>query len=180
MDTQWASFNDTMTRRDSSAIAELESTQFSFDEVPSTDPAIEYCLMLAMANMGVYLRARGQNFDGSGWRTNAPRARFFIVTDSNQKALSRIGFLAVRQEPDSTNGLHIGDIQIEPRAQNRGAGSAAIAFAESLATSQGKTELTLNVFRDNPAIGLYERKGFVTIDRGFDKFKMRKVLRSVD
>jgi ribosomal protein S18 acetylase RimI-like enzyme len=180
MDARWASFNDTTTRRVASVRAEFDGSRFSFNEVPSTDPAIDYCLMLAMANMGMYLRARGQNFDGSGWRTNAPRARFFLIADSAIQGMAQIGFLAVRQEPDSPNGLHIGDVQIEPRAQNRGAGSAAIAFAESQALSQGRTELTLNVFRDNPAISLYERKGFVTIDRGFDKFKMRKVLHGVD
>jgi ribosomal protein S18 acetylase RimI-like enzyme len=41
-------------------------------------------------------------------------------------------------------------------------------------------EVTLNVFRDNPAIRLYERMGFVVVDHGFDKFKMRCALRSQD
>ena len=40
-----------------------------------------------------------------------------------------------------------------------------------MALSRGLNELTLNVFRDNPALRLYERFGFRCIDTQFDKRK---------
>jgi ribosomal protein S18 acetylase RimI-like enzyme len=160
-------------RRD---ITPLDQTRFAFISNAHEPAMLAYCLSLAMQNMAVYLQARGRDFDGVGWRETAPRASFFVIHDAADRIQSLIGFLALREEPDCPNAMHIGDIQLEPRAQNRGAGSAALRFSEALARAEGKNEITLNVFRDNPAIGLYERSGFVTIDYGFDKYKMRKAL----
>jgi hypothetical protein len=42
--------------------------------------------------------------------------------------------------------------------------------------ARGLSALTLNVFRDNPALALYERHGFYCIDTQFYKYKMRKML----
>lgn len=153
---------------------------FVFQSISTNDPAIEYCLALAKENMKPYLHSRGRNFDDTRWRLNAPMASFFTI---NKDALSyhptRIGFLAVRREPDSPNTLHVGDIQVEAAHRNVGAGTAAIHHAESLAHGDELTEITLNVFRENPAIALYERLGFRTIDYGFDKYKMRKILQNL-
>ena len=144
--------------------------------ITSADRRLEYCLALARDNMQPYLARRGQEFDDTRWRNLAPQASFFLLDATHLSAQRTIGFVSVRDELDSPNALHIGDIQLEQQHRNRGAGWATLALIESRARSRGLNELTLNVFRDNPAIGLYERFGFRCIDTQFDKHKMRKAL----
>ncbi len=144
--------------------------------ITSADRRFEYCLALARDNMQPYLARRGQEFDDTRWRNLAPQASFFLLDNMNVSAHQTIGFLSVRDEPDSPNALHIGDIQLEQQHRNRGAGWATLALVEGMARSRGLNELTLNVFRDNPALRLYERFGFRCIDTQFDKHKMRKTL----
>ncbi len=144
--------------------------------ITSADRRIEYCLALARDNMLPYLVRRGQEFDDTRWRNLAPQASFFLLNDMNLPTHPTIGFLSVRDEPDSPNALHIGDVQLEAQHRNRGAGWATLRLVERMARSRGLNELTLNVFRDNPALHLYERFGFRCIDTQFDKHKMRKTL----
>ena len=144
--------------------------------ITTADRRIEYCLALARDNMHPYLARRSQEFDETRWRNLAPQASFFLIHDMNQPVHQTIGFLSVRDEPDSPNALHIGDIQLEEKHRNRGVGWATLVHAKNMAQSLGRNELTLNVFRDNPALRLYERFGFRCIDTQFDKHKMRKTL----
>lgn len=144
--------------------------------ITSADRRLEYCLALARDNMQPYLARRGQEFDETRWRNLAPQATFFLLADMNLSGHPTIGFLSVRDEPDSPNALHIGDVQLEPQHRNRGAGWATLLLIERMARSRSLNELTLNVFRDNPALHLYERFGFYCIDTQFDKHKMRKTL----
>jgi|GEM_PF-390980 len=144
--------------------------------ITSADRRLEYCLGLALDNMQPYLARRGQEFDERRWRNLAPQSSFFLLDHMNLSDHQTIGFLSVRDEPDSPNALHIGDIQLEQQHRNRGAGWATLALVEGMARSRGLNELTLNVFRDNPALHLYERFGFRCIDTQFDKHKMRKTL----
>lgn len=121
--------------------------------------------------MEPYLTRRGQHWARAGWDEKAPSREFFEL----YAARERVGFISLWRDND-IGGVHIGDIQLEPQARNRGIGSAAIQRIFAIARSRGLREVTLNVFRDNPAIHLYERVGFKVIDAGFDKFKMRYVL----
>ena len=144
--------------------------------VATTDRRLEYCLALARDNMSPYLMRRGQEFDDTRWRNLAPRASFYLIVDTLASPEVTLGFLSVRSEPDCPTALHVGDIQLESQHRNRGVGWATLRLVEDLAKSRQLTELTLNVFRDNPALRLYERFGFRLIDTQFDKFKMRKSL----
>ena len=144
--------------------------------ITSSDRRLEYCLELARTNMQPYLSRRGQEFDETRWRNIAPQASFFLLVEADLSTHQTIGFLSVRDEPDRTNALHIGDVQLELPHRNRGAGWATLVLIEKMARSRGLNELTLNVFRDNPAQRLYERFGFRCIDTQFDKHKMRKTL----
>ena len=148
-----------------------------------TDRRMEYCLQLAARNMTPYLQQRRQSFDETRWRNFAPQADFFLIvcqpTDDAMSAEQTAGFLSVRDEPDCPNALHIGDIQLEAALCGRGIGSTALALADTLARDRGRIELTLNVFRENPAVRLYERSGYQRIDTDLlsGKYKMRKTLR---
>ncbi len=144
--------------------------------VATTDRRLEYCLALARDNMSPYLVRRGQEFDDTRWRNLAPRASFYLIVDASISPSTTLGFLSVRDEPDSPTALHVGDIQLERQHRNRGIGWATLMLVENLARNRQLNELTLNVFRDNPAQRLYERFGFRRIDMQFDKYKMRKSL----
>ncbi|MEO7256095.1 MAG: GNAT family N-acetyltransferase [Casimicrobium sp.] len=144
--------------------------------ITTADRRLEYCLALARDNMKPYLLRRGQEFDETRWRNLAPQASFFLISNLNLPAHHTVGFLSVRDEPDGSNVLHIGDVQLEAQHRNRGVGWTTLALVESMAQTRGLNELTLNVFRDNPALRLYERFGFRCVETQIDKHKMRKTL----
>jgi ribosomal protein S18 acetylase RimI-like enzyme len=149
---------------------------FALQPILMSDPQFEYCLRLAHQNMSPYLERRGEQFNDVRWRELAPQAGFYLIVEDANSIRENVGFVSVRGDPDCPPALHIGDVQVEAAHQNRGAGSAALQWIEDRARSRGLTELTLNVFRDNPAIRLYERFGFQLIDTQFYKYKMRKTL----
>jgi ribosomal protein S18 acetylase RimI-like enzyme len=154
----------------------LDCGAFALAPLAAGDPRLEYCLRLAHENMNPYLLRRGESFDDARWRVNAPASEFFLVTKTVAVNTFDVGFLSVRDEPDTPSALHIGDVQIEPAHQNAGAGTATLYMVEKIARARGVSELTLNVFRDNPALALYERCGYLCIDTQFYKYKMRKSL----
>lgn len=51
-------------------------------------------------------------------------------------------------------------IACDPNATGKGIGSRLLKWSDAFAASQGCTEITLEVMRKNPAVGLYERKGY--------------------
>lgn len=145
--------------------------------IADSDPRLAYCLALAHQNMNPYLLRRGESFDDEKWLSLAPHAEFFLLSENDDENENcNVGFASFRGVPECPSALHIGDIQIESQHRNRGAGQAALSGVESIARARGMTELTLNVFRDNPALRLYERFGFDAIDTRFYKYKMRKSL----
>ena len=152
---------------------------FVLQPLEAVFPPLEYCLTLAHKNMSPYLERRGEQFSDERWRELSPRSEFFCIVDCNGQTPTTVGFVGLRDEPGAPEALHVGDIQVEPQHQNRGAGWAALTQIETLALSRGLNALTLNVFRDNPAISLYERFGFKAVDTQFYKHKMRKVLAHV-
>jgi ribosomal protein S18 acetylase RimI-like enzyme len=149
---------------------------FVLEPLAAVFPPLEYCLSLAHKNMSPYLARRGEQFNDERWRENAPHADFFLILDIADGVDQTIGFVSLRNEPDAPDALHVGDVQVESARQNRGAGWAALMQIEALARFRGLSALTLNVFRDNPAISLYQRFGFQAIDTRFYKHKMRKDL----
>ena len=166
-------------------LAEFESSDrapalycgaFALEPIAIDDMRLEYCLRLAHANMNPYLLRRGENFDDTRWRLHAPKSELFLVTKTAALTTTDIGFLSVRIERDTPCALHVGDVQIEPAQQNHGAGTATLYLVEKIARARGLTELTLHVFRDNPALALYQRCGYQCIDTQFYKYKMRKSL----
>lgn len=139
--------------------------------VPVGEEAWDYCRALAQANMQPYLAKRGQHWSRTGWDDKAPSREFFELYVERE----RVGFVSLWRDNDNVS-IHIGDLQLESAFRNRGIGARAIERVFAMARSRELREVTLNVFRDNPAIHLYERMGFTVIDHGFDKLKMRCML----
>jgi ribosomal protein S18 acetylase RimI-like enzyme len=164
-----------VTNADAQALARANAPDQALRFVPVGAEAWDYCRALAQANMEPYLTRRGQQWSRTGWDEKAPSREFFEL----YMARERVGFVSLWRDNDA-GSVHIGDIQLEAHARNRGIGGAAIDRVVAIAASRDLGEVTLNVFRDNPAIHLYERMGFVVIDHGFDKLKMRRVLREQD
>jgi len=159
------------------SLAAGRNGSFSLHPILGSDPQLEYCLRLAHQNMSPYLERRGEQFSDARWREVAPQSEFYLIVDDLDVNHTQVGFVSLRHDPNCLLALHIGDLQVETAQQNRSAGSAALQRIEHLAQSRGLSELTLNVFRDNPALRLYERVGFQLINTQFYKYQMRKTLR---
>jgi ribosomal protein S18 acetylase RimI-like enzyme len=153
---------------------QLDANPFALTPMSVVDDAIEYCVAIAYENMQPYLDRRNQDFDEARWRSLAPHATFYLITDASNN--STVGFASTRLTDNRTDALHIGDMQIQAQHQGRGAGSAALKLIETIARDRGMIEITLNVFHENPARVLYERNGFRAVDVSADKWAMRKQL----
>lgn len=136
------------------------------------DAVLRYCHVLARENMAHYLAARGRSHDAAQWFENSTSANFYVI----EHAQNRVGFVSTVNNRYSTPSLHIGDLQLAPHARNVGIGSAAIQWVSNEARRSGCTNITLNVFHDNPAAALYRRHGFEHIHFDGDKIRMRKFL----
>jgi ribosomal protein S18 acetylase RimI-like enzyme len=162
-----------VSNTDVEALRRANAQESALRFVPVGTEAWGYCRALAQANMEPYLTKRGQHWSRAGWDDKAPSREFFeLYVERN-----RIGFVSLWKDNDN-GSVHIGDVQIEPHYRNRGYGTRAIERVFAIARSRGLAEVTLNVFRDNPAKNLYERIGFRVVDHGFDKLKMRCALRA--
>lgn len=160
-----------ISNTDAASLARANAPDTALRFLPVGVEAWDYCRSLAQANMEPYLTRRGQQWTRTGWDEKAPSREFFELYTARE----RVGFVSLWRDND-IGGVHIGDIQLEPQFRNRGIGALAIERVFAIARSRGLREVTLNVFRDNPAIRLYERMGFEVIDHGIDKFKMRRIL----
>lgn len=163
------------TNIDALALSRANAPDPALRFVPVGEEGWDYCRALAQANMEPYLTKRGQRWSNAAWNEKAPSRELFELYSDREK----IGFVSLWTDMEPTS-VHIGDVQLEAHARNRGFGADALRRVFAIARSRGRSEVTLNVFRDNPAIHLYERMGFVVIDHGFDKLKMRCELRSRD
>jgi ribosomal protein S18 acetylase RimI-like enzyme len=69
------------------------------------------------------------------------------------------GFASVSDEGDSVHKLN--KLYIIPETQKTGAGKALLNEVINYAKQNGGTKLILQVKRDNPAKGFYEKQGFI-------------------
>ena len=80
-----------------------------------------------------------------------------------------VGFYNGKAKDDNT--FEIGNICIKPEYQNKGIGTAVLK--EILFENKGK-EIILQCFKENPAIKLYERMGFETMNETETHYIMEK------
>jgi len=65
----------------------------------------------------------------------------------------------------SSDEFYIEMVGVLPGARGHGVGTELVQWSENLAREKGAKKLTLGVVAGNPAIRLYERQGFVEVNR---------------
>ncbi|WP_231383662.1 GNAT family N-acetyltransferase [Methylobacter luteus] len=80
----------------------------------------------------------------------------------------RAGYLSVIKEPLS---IYIDNIQLSPAWQGQGIGASLL---NRLLDTHSRVSIRLTTFEDNPAKRLYERMGFVVLERNGMTVKMEK------
>lgn len=71
-----------------------------------------------------------------------------------------IGYLAFREHQGS---IYIADLQIVEPHRNKGFGTQLLAKAKEIAKAKGFNTIKLKVFKNSPAINLYQRNGYIKI-----------------
>ena len=115
----------------------------------------------AMLAMLIDLQFRAQR---SGYRQTCPEAEYLVI----QRAGAAVGRLTVAALADQAGStLHILDLALLRSARGHGIGTDLITSLERAARAAGARQLALSVLDANQgAIRLYERLGFVAIERG--------------
>ncbi|MGY0561173.1 GNAT family N-acetyltransferase [Luteimonas sp. A277] len=124
---------------------------------PATDSDFAFCESLSCANMAVYHRSRGIDWDKQRFQASWLEFENLMVLADGEV----VGLLRVLPEGEA---LAIRDLQLLPAWQGRGIGRWAVEQAKALAAERGFHRLVLRVYTDNPARNLYLRLGFVVED----------------
>jgi len=126
---------------------------------------------------GVRRRAYADLFDATwgGW-DEARHSRQFSES-MNRGSISiievdeeRVGMVQLYEEGDA---LEIGEVQIDPRHQNRGIGTIVILDVISSAGAQGRDVRLCVGLKNEKAIRFYERLGFLSVGRSHSHVHMK-------
>lgn len=121
---------------------------------------------LTRDNMAQFYATHGKTWDTSIFDSSWSQTENFSLL----KGGVRIGVLRLTQEAEA---LYVRDLQVLPSHQNRGAGTFAMQFVQTLAAERGIARVRLRVFVDNSAQSLYRRLGFreISDERGLLLFE---------
>lgn len=108
---------------------------------------------LTRRNMEPYYKELGISWDHTVFEKNWSEFETYEIILNN----CRVGVLRLSHDESA---YYIRDLQIEPSWQHQGLGSQAISYTVEVAKKAGFQILRLRVFCINPAVALYERKGF--------------------
>jgi ribosomal protein S18 acetylase RimI-like enzyme len=109
---------------------------------------------LTKTNMASYYQTRGIIWDHNQYLNSWEALdNYEIYLDK-----TRVGVLHFSYSGDTT---FLRDLQILPEFQGRGIGSKSLDLVVGHAVNCQSNKLVLRVFSENPAINLYESKGFV-------------------
>ncbi|HDY7479536.1 TPA: GNAT family N-acetyltransferase [Vibrio vulnificus] len=109
---------------------------------------------LTKSNMASYYQTRGIFWDHNQFLSSWEELDNYEVHLDQ----ARVGVLRFSYSGDTT---FLRDFQILPEFQGRGIGAKCLELVVRHALKRQSTKLVLRVFSENPAIGLYESKGFV-------------------
>lgn len=100
------------------------------------------------------------------YRAHYPHARFFVIEDSGE----RLGRIYVSDAPDM---LRLMEFSLIATARRQGHGKTLLAWLTTLADASGRA-ISLHVEPDNPAKLLYERFGFMPMERSGVYLEMQR------
>jgi ribosomal protein S18 acetylase RimI-like enzyme len=131
---------------------------------PATFEDYAYCYRLTKRNIDeLFCRHWG------GWIPAEFRKGFVIKNISMViVAGKRAGYLNVIKEPPL---VYVANFQLSPVWQNRGIGTRLL---NRLLVTHSRDSIQLTTFEDNPAKRLYERMGFVVVEKNGVTVKMEK------
>lgn len=109
---------------------------------------------LTKTNMAIYYQTRGIIWDHNQFVSSWTQLDNYEV----HLEQTRVGIVRFSYSGDAT---FLRDFQILPEFQGRGIGSKCLDLVVRYALDRQSTRLVLRVFSENPAINLYESKGFV-------------------
>ncbi|EHV1354486.1 GNAT family N-acetyltransferase [Vibrio cholerae] len=109
---------------------------------------------LTKSNMASYYQTRGIIWDHNQFLSSWEELDNYEVHLDQ----ARVGVLRFSYSGDTT---FLRDFQILPEFQGRGIGAKCLELVVRHALKRQSTKLVLRVFSENPAISLYESKGFV-------------------
>lgn len=108
---------------------------------------------LTLANMRSYYEQYSVEWDSVQIeKMTRELMNFDILFEGEPVGVIRLSF--------DDDGCHLRDLQVDERYQGRGIGSQALAQAEKLAREEKVNTLRLKVFKNSPAVRLYQRTGF--------------------
>ena len=126
---------------------------------------------LTKLNMASYYQTRGIIWDHNqfinGWEE---LDNYEVHVDK-----AHVGVLRFSYSSDTT---FLRDFQILPEFQGKGIGAKCLELVVRHALERQSTKLVLRVFSENPAISLYESKGFVRTSEVKGLVEMEKPLSS--
>ncbi|WP_432468307.1 GNAT family N-acetyltransferase [Agarivorans sp. Z349TD_8] len=113
----------------------------------------DFAERLTRQNMQAYYQQLGILWDQAAFDIN------WHEFENYEIAVNRcpVGMLRISHDELA---YYIRDLQIEPTWQGQGLGSQALSYAIELARKADVRLLRLCVFETNPALALYQRKGF--------------------
>lgn len=137
----------------------------NFELRPATPDDYTYCYRLTKRNMyDLFCKHWG------GWIPTEFR-KGFVVENISMVIIAdkRAGYLSVMKEPTS---IYIDNIQLSPPWQCQGIGTIIL---NRLLAKHSRVNIRLATFEDNSAKRLYERMGFVVVERNGMTIKMEKM-----
>lgn len=126
---------------------------------------------LTKSNMATYYQARQIVWDHNQFVTNWEELDNYEVYLDR----ARVGVVRFSYNGDT---CYLRDFQILPECQGKGIGSKCLDLVVKHALERQSTKLVLRVFSENPAIGLYEAKGFVRTNQVKGLIEMEHALSS--
>ncbi len=134
---------------------------------PATISDAVFACELAKANMRPYYKRYEIEWSNDSFLQEWKTLESYII----YKAETEVGFLSLSS---SSSSLYIRDIHLSEKYLDRGIGTWAISKATSIAASQGLSSIRLKVFKDNPAISLYERLGYLVVGTENNLLRMER------
>jgi ribosomal protein S18 acetylase RimI-like enzyme len=118
----------------------------------SSDPL--FAESLTKTNMASYYKTRGIIWDRNQFLSSWEALdNYEIYLDHTRVGVLRFSY--------SSGTTFLRDFQLLPEFQGKGVGTKCLDLVVSHALDCKSTKLVLRVFSENPAINLYESKGFV-------------------